>query len=448
MTTLTPKQEKAVKTVVSRIKGLNMPEPLTTLEGYAGTGKSTILPHILESLGFAPERVSFLAPTGKAAKVMRQKLKSQGFPGNTSTIHSAIYRAKPAPIAKLEDDLVRQEEELSLLIIEANLTSPGADPDQHPEVRKHKKLIAALRQQLTDAYREDKVNFQLNPDSLVAHSDLIIIDEGSMVGKVMANHLFSFGVPILAMGDPGQLPPVEDEPGLLTGTPDVFLTEVHRQAADNPIIHLATLARQGKDLPVKDYGSGVRVMKRKEYADYFDLEDRPQFLVGTNKTRWKVNQQLRCEFGFTEDPKHRVGPQAGEALIVCKNNRDNPDLVNGTECTATSSADLVTGEAKLMLSFDDENGVPYRDKSVFQGLFECHFSKKNNGFTAPERTAWRARKSAIEMDWAYAITVHKSQGSQWDDVVVIDESSVFGRDADKHLYTAVTRAAKTLTVLV
>lgn len=447
MTTLSAQQEKAVKTVVGRIKGVLTPEPVTTLEGFAGTGKSTILPFILEALGFLPEKVTFCAPTGKAAKVMRQKLMAQKYPNPmATTIHSAIYRAKPAPIAQLETDLEEHErayEEASMIC-----RAEGGDPAKSSTCVKMHKLCLRLREELNSAYREDKINFQLNPDSPIQHSDLIVVDEASMVGARMAADLMEFGVPILAMGDPGQLPPVEDKPGLLVGKPDFFLSEVHRQAQDNPIIHLATLARQGENLPLGDYGQGVEVMNRRDYDPILDRDALPKFLVGTNKTRWRINQMLREEFGVVDRAGERVGPQAGEPLIVCKNNREHPDLVNGTECVATSSAELMKGDATFLLSFEDESGLEYREKKVFQGLFEEHFSRKPGGFSAPERTAFRAKKSSINMDWAYAITVHKSQGSQWDDVVVIDESGVFRADADKHLYTALTRAAKTLKVLI
>lgn len=443
MTTLSAQQETAVKEIVRSIKD---GQPLTTLTGFAGSGKSTILPFILESLGHPPESVTFCAPTGKAAKVMRTKLKAQAYPNTSAgTIHSAIYRAKPAPISTLETDLYNHQEALSeALVICAN---SGGDPARDPVIIKQRKLVSRLQAELSAAYREDKINFQINPESAIQLSSLIVIDEASMVGSRMAADLMEFGVPIFAMGDPGQLPPVEDTVGLLADTPDFFLSEIHRQAKDNPIIHLATLAREGKDLPFRDYGGGVQVVRRKDYDQTFEFENRPQFIVGRNKTRWKINQQLREEFGYVERMGDRVGPQKGEPLLIKKNSREHPDLTNGTECTALSDATFNKGDATFQMSFESDDGVPYLDKTVFQGMFEEHFSRTPKGYTAPEQTAWRAMKRSIVADWAYAITCHSSQGSQWEDVVVIDESGAFRADEDKWLYTAVTRAAKTLTVL-
>lgn len=454
--TLTPHQEQARQAVVSRIKGLVTPEPLTYLAGYAGTGKSTILPDILEALGFHPERVSFCAPTGKAAKVMRSKLKAQGYPNfNATTIHSAIYRAKPPPIARLEDDLDAHKTKLSQMIQQVRSDAGAKDEfdvtvdvklSLNHDITTQRKLVKRLEEELVSLYREDKIDFSLNPDAPIQFSQLIVVDEASMVGRRMTNDLMQFNVPILAIGDPGQLPPVEDEAGLTAGVPDFFLTEIHRQAQDNPIIRLATLARQGKDLPYKDYGDGVIVMKRQDYDPNLTRDNCPQFLVGMNKTRWGINQTLRADLGFVSRGE-KVGPRAGEKLIICKNNRDHPDLVNGTECRALSDGDLIAGNSKFELSFEDDDEIEYRGKQVFQGLFEEHFSKKAGKFSADDRIAFRARKNSINIDWAWACTVHKFQGSQADDIVLIDESDVFRKEADRWLYTGVTRAAKKLTVL-
>lgn len=438
MVTLTDQQGRAVNTVVSSIRDQN---PLTTLFGFAGTGKSTILPNVIADLGFDPVTVQFVAPTGKAAKVMRAKLRAQGMTNvNASTIHSAIYRAKPAPIATLEGEMydlqVRQQE-----LIE------GGEARDSKEVLRLQKLIDRLKMELDAAYTEEKVSFQLNLDSPVQMAQLIVVDEASMVGGRMADDLMSFGVPIFAMGDPGQLPPIEDDGGICARKPDAFLTEIHRQAADNPIIHLATLARQGEDLPFGDYDGRARVMRRKDFDPDLDPTDLPKFICGTNKSRWKINQNLREDFGIVSRAGDRVGPQSGEPLIVTKNNKQYPELVNGVEATCTFDSDLVRGAPTMRLDFESEDGIEYREKTVFQGRFEEHFERRANAFSCDSRTAYRARRNSIEMDFAYCITGHKSQGSQWDRVVVIDESSVFREDEDKWLYTAITRAAEDLTIL-
>lgn len=449
---LTEQQKEAIQAVAARLKG-DYPEPVSYIGGYAGSGKSTILPFLLEDVGYDPHRVAFMAPTGKAAKVMRKKLAAQNFPNKiATTIHSAIYRTRPAPIQQLEQELFEHQEHLEQYIAEGGLQ----DSDRA------KRLIRAinnLQADLQNLYMEDKFHFQLNVDSAIANAQVIVVDEASMVGNEITQDLMSFGVPIIAMGDPGQLPPIGDKPGLTANRPDYFLTEIHRQAADNPIIHLATLARQGKELPLGDYSDpeGVlraQVMRRRDYdpeplieqwrhaISEGDLEaDLPQVIVGTNRTRFRITQMFR-----EGRPK---GPTKFEPLIVRKNSREHPGLVNGAMAHCLSdTVDVIPGKVTCQMSFQDEDGASYADMTVYQGLFEEHFSGKKHGITADQRSAWRAKQRSIHLDLAYALTVHNVQGSQFNHVVLIDESAVFKEDCDKHLYTGITRAAETLTVLV
>lgn len=440
MTSLSEHQGDAVRTVVSRLKGA-CPEPLTYIGGYAGTGKSFMLPFILEELGYNPHTVSFVAPTGKAAKVMRTKLAAQKYPNSiATTIHSAIYRAKPAPVGQLEGELFEHQEQRQAAIHE------GAD---RATLDRLTRAIQRLEADLENIYSEDKFNFQLNVDSPISLASLIVVDEASMVGQQITDDLMSFGVPILAMGDPGQLPPVGDTAGLTKGTPDFFLTEIHRQAADNPIIHLATLARQGKNLPLGEYKNGAgevraRVMRRDQYDPEPAIamgRDGPQVLCGTNRTRWRITRMYR--------EGKPTGPVQGEPLIVRKNSREHPNLVNGALATCLSErVYLEPGKVTCQMSFEDEDGATYADKAVFQGLFEEHYTTKKNSFSSDSRSAYKAKQRSIQIDWAFALTVHNAQGSQFDDVVLVDESSVFREDADKHLYTGLTRAAENLTVLI
>ncbi len=449
---LSEQQKEAITTVAGRLKG-DFPEPLSYIAGYAGSGKSTILPFLLQEVGYDPHRVAFMAPTGKAAKVMRKKLSAQDFPNRiATTIHSAIYRTRPAPVQQLEQELFEHQENLQAYLAEGGLQ----DSDR---ARRLIRAINNLEADLQRLYIEDKFHFQLNVDSAIANAQVIVVDEASMVGEGMTQDLMSFGVPIIAMGDPGQLPPIGDKPGMTANRPDFFLTEVHRQAADNPIIHLATLARQGKDLPLGDYHDPAgllraRVMMRRDYdpepligqwrdaiANGETEANLAQVIVGTNRTRFRITQMFRQGL-----PK---GPTQYEPLIVRKNSREHPGLVNGALAHCQSEyVELETGKVTCQMSFQDEDGTSYKDMTVYQGLFEEHHSGKKNGISADQRSAWRAKQRSIHLDYAYALTVHNFQGSQADHVVLIDESASFRDDADKHLYTGLTRAAETITVLI
>jgi len=441
MTTLSDKQASAVRGCVNQIKD---GAPITLFDGYAGTGKSTVLPYIIDDLGFDPNTVAFMAPTGKAAKVMRQKLRKIYSGAMASTIHSAIYRAKPAPIGQLETELYNHQTELQNYLAAKAEAGEPADKAFCAHLRK---AVARLEMELESLYRDDKLNFQLNVDSLVQNASLIVIDERSMVNERMGEDLKHFGVPILAIGDPGQLPPVEGEMAFGVRA-DFFLSEIHRQAADNPIIRLATMARNEEDIPYGVYGEGIECMRRKDYNHDYEAEEQPQILCGTNKTRWRNTQLMRMNFGIIEDEKHVLGPRTGEPLIICKNNKEYPQLVNGASAIAASDGELVNAQTAMEMSFEDEDGTLYENKKVFQGLFEEHYSKTPGKYTAAGSLAYRAKMKTINVDWGYVITVHKSQGSSWKNVVVIDESGCFRKDAARHLYTAITRAEERLTILV
>ena len=97
--------------------------------------------------------------------------------------------------------------------------------------------------------------FALNPKSDAAYAKLIVLDEVSMVGEEMARDLMSFGKPILVLGDPGQLPPIQGEGAFTKDAPDIMLTEIHRQASESAIIRLATMARQGQPIGFGQYDS-------------------------------------------------------------------------------------------------------------------------------------------------------------------------------------------------
>jgi exodeoxyribonuclease-5 len=158
--------------------------PVFRLFGYAGTGKTTLARHIAESVG---GNVVYAAFTGKAAHVMRGKGCT-----DAGTIHSLIYR-------------MRGEDE----------TGPS---------------------------------FTLNRESTAAKAAIIIIDECSMVDEEIGRDLLTFGKPVLVLGDPAQLPPVAGGGFFTAAEPDVMLTEVHRQAADDPIIRLSMTVREGGTL--------------------------------------------------------------------------------------------------------------------------------------------------------------------------------------------------------
>jgi exodeoxyribonuclease-5 len=439
---LSPQQGAAVKKVSNWFKNESESQQAYILAGFAGTGKSTILPDIMEATGLQPHQVAFCAPTGKAAKVMGEKLRAQGIQVYPSTIHSLIYLPKPQKAETMEREL----ESLKGLYqgVKSGSIHPPYTGNKTADLREIDKKIAILSKDLDRAYDQNDLRFQLNPESKLITGEilLIIMDEASMVGEQVAEDILSYDVPILAMGDPGQLPPVSDKPGFLDETPDSFLTEVHRQAAENPIIRIATLVRQGKRADFGDYGNGVLIVPRRQDIYTLDHTRDAQIIVGTNKTRWKITSKLRKAAGLDS-----TLPMKGEPLIMCKNSKQHPTLVNGTQCfSADDHGDAEDGLARFLIKIHEETGE-LRSMFAYQGLFEEHLKREKNFASCGKQQAFKARIQDNHVDFGWAITCHKSQGSQWDEVIVHDESASFREAADQWLYTAVTRAAERLVIV-
>ena len=273
--------------------------------------------------------------------------------------------------------------------------------------------------------------FALNRQSILSKAKLIIIDECSMVDEELGRDLLSFGTPVLVLGDPGQLPPVSGGGYFTEQEPDILLEEVHRQARDNPIIDLAQTVREGREIMYGDYGSTARVISKSEVtADLVLGAD--QVLVGTNRTRRRYNTRLRELKGF-----EGLLPASGDKL-VCLRNDTAKGLLNGSLWQVTSAPRTVKSAMTLLIRAEDEGIERVSAKvKVLKQVFE-----------EPEaEIPWQIKRRHDDFDFGYALTVHKSQGSQWNNIVLFDESFAFREHRTRWLYTAITRAAETLTVV-
>ncbi len=335
------------------------------LFGYAGVGKTTLARHIAEG---ARGDTAFAAFTGKAALVMRSK----GCAGAT-TIHALIYRA-----------------------------SEGA---------------------------EGAPTFTLNAEGPASRAGLIVIDECSMVDAELARDLLSFGKPILVLGDPFQLPPVKGGGYFTEHPPDVMLTQIHRQAHDNPIIRLSEVVRSGGELEHGVYGE-TRVIRRAA-VDAADVLGADQVLVGTNRTRRAYNQRMRDLNGFKEPL-----PVAGDRLVCLRNDRTK-GLINGGLWRVEMLGEVKKDFVKMTLRSEDEGARRPVKVAVLKAFFEG----------TEGELAYALRRESDEFDYGYALTVHKAQGSQWDNVMLFDESFAFREHRARWLYTGLTRAARRLTVV-
>lgn len=442
---LAPQQEAGVKKAKKWWREEREHQQVFVVAGLAGTGKSTSLPFTIEEMGIDPSRIAFVAPTGKAARVMTTKLKEQGIDAIATTVHSAIYQPKPAKAEQLERDLQAYEVERVLILNGEHPNYPSSNRDAILAAAKEvEKQIETTKKNLDRAYDQDAPQFQLNPESklLTGNIELVVADEGSMIGETMAEDLLGFGIPVLVMGDPGQLPPVAEKPGFDLYHADVMLTEIHRQAAENPIIRIAHMVRNGERPDYGDYGNGVLVIPRRKDDYTLDLDREAQVIVGRNKTRWKLTSKMRAAGGF-----EGLTPQEGEPLIMCKNSRQHLLLVNGTPVfSSIDHDDLEEGMSRFLIDVFDEDNRRFK-MFTYQGLFEEHQAKVKGFASASKSAAFRSRITDNHVDFAWAITCHKAQGSQFDEVVIHDESEAFREDADKWLYTGITRAAERLILV-
>jgi len=249
------------------------------------------------------------------------------------------------------------------------------------------------------------------------------------VDAELGRDLKSFGVPLLVLGDPAQLPPIQGGGFFTDGQPDAMLTEVHRQAIDDPIVRLSMDIRQGDYLEPGRYGESEVIAKGD--LDPQRVLEADQVLVGRNATRRAYNMRMRERRGF-EDKL----PAAGDKLVCLRNNRKK-GLFNGGLWTVKERGARRTGIMTLRLLPDDDSSLRGVKVSVRPECF-------SGGI---EQIDWARRKPYDEFDYGYVLTVHKAQGSQWDDVVLFDESFAFPEARERWLYTGVTRAAKRLTVV-
>jgi exodeoxyribonuclease-5 len=381
--TLTDEQEKAVSLAV---KGIKSGIPMTRIGGYAGTGKTTLIHEVLRRVGNRPTGV--VAYTGKAVDVLRGKGIAEA-----RTIHSTIY------------GMVEEE------VWDAK--------------KKEMKIVRSWKRK---------------PAEDIPVSGFII-DESSMVGKELLDDLTALNMPIVAIGDPGQLPPISKSDVNLMADPDMVLSKIHRQAADSGIIRLATQIRHGNGMDGID--SSDVVIGDKTDVRHDDTAD--VFICGFNKTRSWLNQAAR-----RRQKRELPFDQPGEKIICLANDRQlgvfngMTGVVQSLLDTGTrklyprnASAPITIDAYKVMVLWDGE--IEPREM-VFSGW------ALGTGVKMDWQVSSAHFRDLCVVDYGYAVTCHKSQGSEYDKVVVMNEAAPRLWEQKRWLYTAVTRAAKDLVV--
>lgn len=413
--TLTTDQENAKNLIVEWF--LHTDDKVFVLSGYAGTGKTFLIDYIVrqELRLKAGEEAVFVSPTGKAAANLVKNGTVAG------TVHSLIYMRDG-------DDF---------------------DVDENGEIIERKELTFIRRPSIMESIR------------------LIIVDEASMINETVLTDLLSFGVKCLFCGDGAQLPPVNGTCPLMEN-PHYTMTEIVRQAADNPIIRVATMAREGKRIEYGNYGDSVCVIGRNALRGAERkriLLKADQIICGRNKTRNALNEELRQYKGIDETEQL---PVEGEKLICTLNDWEKPldkderfHLVNGIIGTATEIQPQEDGLATMQFKADfmeESIRVPF-DTAIFtDGKYRHLYGERavtlSNGTVVHEGNFALLHKlksvsdePICRFEFAYAVTCHKAQGSEFDFVVVFDEGWAFKEEQNRWLYTAITRAKEKLLII-
>ena len=389
---LTNKQEEGLKIALSRYYNK---EKYVVISGYAGTGKSTLVRFIIDALDIDEDLVAYATYTGKAAEVLRKKGNK-----NAMTLHKLLYESVP---------------------------------------------------------RKDGTFFR-KPKPILGYR-VIVVDEVSMVPLSMINMLLKHNVYVIFLGDPFQLPQIDkNESHNLLDNPHVFLDQVMRQAEESEIIRLTMDIRHGKPIQPKQ-GEEVIIMKQKDLVTG-NLTWADQIICATNATKNSLNAQMRKILGYDGTP------QNGEKMICLKNYWD--DICDSGDCA------LVNGMTGIIHNpFQSFRMAPYYikmknhkletvvcnfeadDGNIFSSVeMDKHMIETNQKcVTYAENYNLNKLKKRIgdivprEFGFGYVITCHKSQGSEWDKVLVLEEHFPFdGEEHARWLYTACTRASNKLVL--
>ena len=274
---------------------------------------------------------------------------------------------------------------------------------------------------------------------------IVVVDEVYMLPKHIWELLLSHHIYVIACGDPGQLPPIGEDNGILAH-PHIFLDQIMRQAQDNGIIRLSMDIRNGKWInPYKN--QNVNIVRKKDFVDGM-IPWADQIICGKNLTRYRLNElcrRMKWQNEYTDEPV------VGDKIICLRNNweikssTDDP-LINGQ---IGHIADLRKQPHPLFKELDFIDFIPDSDEGEFTSLL---IDRKLIMKHEPTITADNYRKipkiyHPQLFDYGYCITAHKSQGSEYPKILVFEEM-LNPKEHTKWLYTAVTRASDKLTLVL
>lgn len=385
---LSPDQAEALSDLTFRALGLNRDDLVTSLGGVAGSGKSTLVPLLAENLGDI-RQTAFCCFTGKASNVLQQKLAVAGvMDGFRGTIHSLMY---------------------------------------HPLVDPKTKTVIGWE-------RKKELTYTPDGDEWI-NVKRVIIDEASMVGKKLLDDLLSYRVPVILIGDHGQLKPVQDTSTITT--PEFRLEKIHRQAEGNPIIRLSKEIREHGDIPDNFRESKhVRFVSSKEMGKLAaeglsTLGLDMAILVRTNRDRCELNQ--RAAGGNI--------PRLGDHVICLKN---TPPIFNGMRGVVQQIEPVKGYWYRIEVLFPDD-GLKVNTLVCKEQFGRERTIRSAHHLSEELRT--NIENLGMLFDFGMALTVHKAQGSAFEEVILIPDKWGRKEEYQRWLYTGVTRAVNKLYIM-
>ena len=423
---LTDKQKRAFDLAVAPKEGA------TNIMGYAGTGKTTTMREVALALG---KSCVVLAPTNKAAN----NLKEKGIK-KSRTIHSLLYQ--PIEVEDYRKDAngnieYHKDRDGEYLIDDAG--------DKIPVVAE-KRLEFMLRGTDSDGER--------------VLPEIALIDEASMISDDVYNDLLMTFPRVVFFGDGFQLPPVKSKDVFAKSEPDVFLDEVHRVALENPIIKYATDIRMGNEPPVESIACHeIRHCAANNTKLYSAIvANDVQAISYRNRTRHDVNEAIRKERGF------QFGMLNNGESVVCLQNVKQRKEIDGRQVEELIyyNGQIVTINGDYSPSRNHFTAMPVavnEGPRVFMwpfwnpGFFgiKDDYQKWNNELDRRKASNMEKPVYGKDFDYAYCLTAHKAQGSEFRNVCVFDERpslrNVGHQEKQRWYYTAITRAKERLLIV-
>lgn len=471
---LSPDQRTAYDAITTWLNRGTATKRTLTLGGYAGSGKSALVSVLAHEM---PAPLAFCAFTGKAASVLSRKLQASGIAtvNRIVPMREGVRAFKPRPYCGTIHGLVYRPCDVCMVEEKHEHTygakcRENADPMDGVRIEGgafvEPSAGSCLACDPPPPVKRDgpchrcQSNRYLRRGRLDRPYRLIVVDEASMVSDEMLKVLLSYSVPILAVGDHGQLPPVRGQ-GSLMRAPDLRLEKIHRQAEGNPIIALSARIRETGDIDdALEDGNAFSIISQRGLKDWIasrwaggarlDADPHsPEGALGSVLISWTNRLRVNLNYDVRESIGHEGAPRRGEPVICLANAAPIYNGMRGVlmgDCTRAGDAGGRAPKWKASVDFV-EDGQTATSILLSEHQF---FAEKTIDYDAASELGVSLSSLGQRYDFGYAMTCHKMQGSSAHEIGVVVEPGLIRMSRDERtrwLYTSCTRAEKKLCVI-